>query len=111
MSAGTPQPMDASQERALLAPDRERINEVDHKIIALLGERFDIVRDVAALKLKHGIHPVLPDRIEEVVQRARAGAVKAGFDPDVAEKIYRILIAGAIDLETDVAKSGKSGSR
>ncbi len=110
MSAGTIQPMDAAKERALLAPDRARINEIDNKIIALLGERFNVVRDVAALKAQHGIHPVLPDRIDEVVQRARAGAVKAGFDPNVAEKIYRILIAGAIDLETDVAK-GKHNPR
>jgi isochorismate pyruvate lyase len=93
------QGMQKAEERALLGPLRERIDSVDSRIAALLAERFAIVRKVAAVKAEHGIAPVLPDRIAEVVGRARTKADAAGFDPDVAEQIYRILIDAACRLE------------
>jgi chorismate mutase-like protein len=89
------------EEKALLAPYRIKIDALDAQIVTLLGARFDIVRDVAALKAQHGIHPILPDRIEEVVQHARAKAEKSGVDPKLIEQIYRILIDAACQLETD----------
>ncbi|MDB5395880.1 MAG: Chorismate mutase, type [Rhodospirillales bacterium] len=90
-----------TKERALLAPYRIKIDALDAQIVTLLGARFDVVRDVAALKAEHGIHPILPDRIEEVVQHARAKAQKSGVDPKLIEQIYRILIDAACQLETD----------
>jgi len=87
------------EERKLLAPYRAKIDALDSQIVTLLGERFDVVRDVAALKAEHGIQPILPDRIEEVVQRARAKAEKAGVDPKLVEQIYRIMIDAACRLE------------
>ena len=96
--------------RALLAPYRRRIDELDAQIIALLGERFAVVRQVAALKAEHGIHPVLADRLEQVVIQAKDHAVRAGFDPAVAELIYRVLLDAACRMEADLIPANRAAS-
>ena len=93
------------QERAMLAPYRARIDALDQQIVALLGERFGIIKEVAKLKAEHGIAPILPYRVEEVVHNARTKAEKAGVDPDLVEKIYRIIIDTACQQEEDFARA------
>jgi isochorismate pyruvate lyase len=93
------------QEKALMAPYRARIDALDAQIVALLGQRFGIINDVAKLKAKNGIAPILPYRVEEVVRNARARAEKAGVDPDLVEKIYRIIIDTACQQEEDYARA------
>jgi isochorismate pyruvate lyase len=93
------------QEKALLAPYRAKLDGLDAQIVALLGQRFDVIREVAKLKAEHGIAPILPDRIEEVVSHARAKAEKAGVDPKLVEQIYRIIIATACDEEEKYARA------
>ena len=93
------------QEKALMAPYRARIDDLDAQIVALLGQRFGIINEVAKLKAERGIAPILPARIEEVVAHARARAEKAGVDPDLVEKIYRIIIDTACKQEEDYARA------
>jgi len=105
MTSQTPTPLTPEQQAALLTPYRVRINALDTEIVGLIGKRFDVVREVAALKAEHGIAPILPDRIEEVVARARAKAEEEGVDPKLVEQIYRIMIDEACKLEADYAKA------
>jgi isochorismate pyruvate lyase len=104
----TEQPMTKptpDEEKALLAPYRAKIDTLDAQIVALLGERFGVIRDVAKLKAEHGIAPILPDRIEEVVSHARARAEKAGVDPKLVEQIYRIIIDTACKEEEEYSRA------
>ena len=101
----TSKPPTQDEQKALLAPYRAKLDVLDAQIVALLGERFGIIRDVAKLKAEHGIAPILPDRVEEVVQHARAKAEKAGVDPALVEKIYRIIIDTACQEEEDYARA------
>lgn len=94
--------------RALLAPYRRRIDALDERIVALLGERFAVVRQVAALKAEHGIHPILADRLDQVVVQAKDHAVRAGLDPDVVERIYRILLDAACRMEADLIPADRA---
>jgi len=103
MTTGKAALLTQDQQRTLLAPYRARLDTLDTQIVELLGKRFDVVREVAALKAENGIAPILPDRIEEVVARARAKAVEEGVDPMLVEQIYRIIIDAACRLETDYA--------
>jgi chorismate mutase len=93
------------QEKAMLAPYRARIDALDNQVVALLGERFGIISEVAKLKAEHGIAPILPYRVEEVVHNARVRAEKAHVDPDLVEKIYRIIIDTACQQEEDYARA------
>jgi chorismate mutase-like protein len=105
MTTQSPGKLTQDQEKALLAPYRARIDALDAQIVALLGQRFGIIREVAALKAEHGIAPILPDRIEEVVSHARTKAEKAGVDPRLAEQIYRIIIDTACREEEDYSRA------
>jgi len=78
---------------------RKAIDGIDGALIALFAKRFDEVKKVAVEKHKHGLPAVVPARIEAIVKRIRADAEKAGFPPDVAEKIWRLLINEMIAFE------------
>jgi isochorismate pyruvate lyase len=93
------------EEKAMLAPYRAKIDAQDAQIVALLGERFGVIRDVAKLKAEHGIAPILPERVEQVVQHAREKAEKAGVDPKLVEQIYRIIIDTACKQEEEYASA------
>lgn len=108
MSHDSPTTLTPEQQRALLAPYRARLDVLDAQIVDLLGKRFDIIREVAALKAEHGIPPILPDRIEEVVARAKAKAAQAGLDPKLAEQIYRIIIDEACRQEEAYAHGART---
>jgi isochorismate pyruvate lyase len=99
------------EEKALLAPYRAKIDALDAQIVGLLGQRFDVIRDVAKLKAEHGIAPILPYRVEEVVSHARARAEKAGVDPELVEKIYRIIIDTACQEEEDYARAQQAKTK
>ena len=93
------------QEKAVMAPYRARIDALDAQIVALLGQRFGIIGEVAKLKAERGIAPILPARVEEVVAHARTRAEQAGVDPNLVEKIYRIIIDTACQQEEDYARA------
>jgi chorismate mutase len=99
-------PPDAKQR---LAPYREEIDRLDNEIIRLIGERFAVVRQVAVLKHRYGIHPVLTDRVEEVLERARQAADSAGFAPEIANQIYRLLITESCRIEAEEAVPDEPG--
>ena len=100
-----PTPPSPEETQKLMAPYRERIDALDIEIVALLGKRFDVIREVAIFKAQHGIHPIQPARIEEVVQRARTQAEKSGVDADLIEKLYRVIIQKACDEEEEYART------
>jgi organic hydroperoxide reductase OsmC/OhrA len=51
-----------------------------------------------------------PDRQAEVVAAARARARAAGLDADVAEQVWRAMVAGFVDLELRVHADGREPS-
>lgn len=107
-NAKPPSPEDT---KALMAPYRARIDTLDAQIVALLGGRFGVIHEVAVFKAQHGIHPIQPARIEEVVQHARAQAEKSGVDPNLIEKLYRIIIQTACDEEEKYARAQEAKGR
>ena len=75
-----------------LAQLRDRIDDVDRRIIALLAERLRIVEDVAVAKLA-GASPFRDrSREEALLLRLRAHATAAGLDPHEIERLYRVVM-------------------
>jgi len=105
VAISNPHPPSPEETTTLMAPYRARIDSLDAQIVALLGKRFDVIHEVAVFKAQHGIHPIQPARIEEVVQHARAQAEKSGVDPNLIEKLYRIIIQNACDEEEKYARA------
>lgn len=84
---------------AALAPLRARIDAVDAEIVRLLARRMEIVEEVIAIKARAGIPAALPDRVEEVVRKARREAEAAGVPADLAETLWRAMVDWIIAYE------------
>ncbi|HEU4614057.1 MAG TPA: prephenate dehydratase [Kofleriaceae bacterium] len=71
---------------------RDRIDEVDRKIIALIAERLRIVEDVALAKLDAASPFRDREREERLLLRLREHATEAGIDPHEIERLYRVVM-------------------
>lgn len=78
------------------APDlsslRDRIDEVDRRIIALLADRLKIVEGVIEAKLATAAPFRDREREEALITRLRHVAVEAGVDPHQVERMYRVVM-------------------
>jgi isochorismate pyruvate lyase len=86
-------------EKDALASCRSEIDALDAELVRLLGRRIEVVERVIAIKQAHAIPALLPDRVEEVVAHVREEAEVCGAPPDLAEKLYRALIAWTVEYE------------
>ncbi|PCH99838.1 MAG: hypothetical protein COB76_04800 [Alphaproteobacteria bacterium] len=81
---------------------RQRIDTLDKEIMRLLGERFQVVREVGRIKTEKDITIVQTARCKEVLDHVAALGEAHDFAPDVARHIYTILIDYAHDLENEI---------
>ncbi len=81
-----------------LAAVRARIDQLDAELVRLLTLRQVQVSRAASLK-KDAAAVHAPARQAEVLERVRQRATAEGLDPDVAEQIWRAMIAGFVSLE------------
>ena len=88
-----------------LKPFRKEIDDLDDQILKLLGKRFDVVRKVAKVKIKHDIPAFLGDRVTQVRERAATNGLKYGIDPDFMRTLYTFIIYQSCAIE-DLMKSG-----
>jgi prephenate dehydrogenase len=71
---------------------RDRIEQVDREIIALIGERVHLAREVGAVKRELGVPTLDPAREALVVRRAGALAREAGVGDEDVRYIFWHLI-------------------
>ena len=88
----------------ILKPYRARIDALDDQIIDLLIERIGIIEEVGHLKARENIPATLPDRVEQVRERAAARAAAGGLDPDLVRALYTILIDYSCNFEEEIKK-------
>jgi chorismate mutase len=92
----------------VLKPYRAQIDALDDQIIDLLAERLRVIDDVAEIKAARDIPAVLEDRVQEVIERCAARAAERGVDPELARRIYAVIVAWCCDLENDYIHSNRS---
>ncbi|AXT26837.1 chorismate mutase [Ruegeria sp. AD91A] len=81
---------------------RAEIDKLDRQLIEMLVTRASYIDRASQLKPGEGLPARIPERVEEVVQRVRANSDALGMDPDLAEKLWRILIDWSIAREERV---------
>lgn len=80
------------QECTNITEVRNEIDRIDARIIALLGERFEYVKEVVKYKDSNAKSIEATDRRNAVIESRRKWATEAGVDPDVVGSIYNDLI-------------------
>ncbi len=91
--------MKAPQDCANMAELRVEIDALDRQIVELLARRVTYIDRAAELKPAEGLPARIDERVEAVVAKVRATARDAGFDPDLAEAMWRRMIDWSIARE------------
>lgn len=74
---------------------RRRIVELDGRLIALVGERRELVLEVGRVKAALGVPVLDPAREAAVVRRAAEAAREAGVDEELVRDVVWRIIASA----------------
>jgi chorismate mutase/prephenate dehydratase len=84
-----------------LAPLRQKIDELDHRIVDLLNQRARIVVEIGKVKHQSGTPVYAPDREKVVLERIRKANKEVGgpLPNSCLEAIYRELMSGSFALE------------
>ncbi|HVQ60322.1 MAG TPA: chorismate mutase [Solirubrobacterales bacterium] len=85
-----------------LEPFRRRLDVIDDEIARLLGERFDICREVAVYKSEHEIPMMQPNRVEEVRARYLARGAEVGLPAEFMADLFDLLIAATCKAEDEL---------
>lgn len=83
----------------LLKHLRVEIDEIDEKILDLLGRRFQIVNEVGHIKVEHNLSVVQHERAKQVVERAMRMAEERGVNPFFVRSFYESMIDEAHIIE------------
>jgi chorismate mutase len=81
---------------------RERLDPIDEEIARLLGERFEICREVARYKSERGIPMMQPERVAEVRTRYLARGADANLPADFTGDLFELLIGATCKLEDEL---------
>lgn len=78
-----------------LNPQRDRIDQIDTKILDLLSERNEIVEEVTAKKIANQLPVYVPQRENEKTNAFREKATQRRLDPDWAEDFLRMIMSAS----------------
>ena len=95
-----------------LEPYRRRLDGLDDEIARLLGERFEVCRQIARYKLEHEIPMMQPHRVEAVRERYLARGEEASLPAEFSSDLFELLIAATCKEEDELmaALDASSGS-
>lgn len=85
-----------------LAPFRGRLDFLDGEILRLLGDRFDVCRQVAYHKREHDIPMMQPQRVVEVRERYLRRGAEANLPGDFAATLFELLIGATCEMEDEL---------
>ncbi|HEY1854988.1 MAG TPA: chorismate mutase [Solirubrobacterales bacterium] len=85
-----------------LQPFRDRLDVIDDEISRLLGERFQICREVAVYKSEHEIPMMQPNRVEVVRRRYLERGGRAHLPADFTGDLFDLLIAATCREEDEL---------
>ena len=93
---------------------RQRVNDLDRQLIALVAERKAVSEEVARVKRATGKPTRDYEREREVIMGVRAIAEERGVSPALAEQLLRLLIRSSLATQEQasvVAHGAGSGRR
>lgn len=74
-----------------LQKPREEIDELDAKIVALLGERWKLVEEVTRIKKEHDLPPLQPARFAELLEDVKSQARDQGIPEEMIEEMWHSI--------------------
>lgn len=78
---------------------RAAIDELDLELARMLARRTRMIDRAAQIKAGVGLPARIDERVEEVARKARENAAQVGYDPDLAEDLWRLMMEHFIAQE------------
>jgi 4-amino-4-deoxychorismate mutase len=94
--------MSTPQGTSGLDPFRRRLDVLDEQIARLLGERFDICREVAEYKRENDVPMMQPKRVVEVRERYLRRGAEVDLPPEFTAALFELLIGATCTLEDEL---------
>jgi chorismate mutase len=85
-----------------LAPFRARLDEIDAELVDLLGERFQICREVAVHKSENEIDMMQPGRVEIVRARYLQHGAEVDLPGEFTAGFFDLMIAATCRAEDEL---------
>ena len=85
-----------------LSDFRSRLNTLDENLLDLLGERYDICREVAKYKKAESIPMMQSARVREVKERCAQLGIQRQLDPGFVKKLYTLIIDESCRIEDEI---------
>ncbi|HET9162997.1 MAG TPA: chorismate mutase [Solirubrobacterales bacterium] len=93
-----------------LEPYRRRLDGLDDEIARLLGERFEVCREIARYKLAHEIPMMQPHRVDAVRERYLARGAEAQLPAEFCGDLFELLIAATCKEEDELMAALQASS-
>lgn len=93
-----------------LEPYRRRLDRLDDEIARLLGERFEVCREIARYKLAHEIPMMQPHRVDAVRERYLARGEEAKLPAEFSVGLFELLIAATCKEEDELMAALETSS-
>ncbi len=88
-----------------LDPFRRRLDTLDEQIPRLLGERFEVCREIALHKRTHGIPMMQPERVAQVRARYLARGAEFQLPEDFTAVLFDLMIAATCRMEDELIEA------
>jgi len=89
-----------------LAEVRDEIDKLDDRIVELIAERNNYIKQAA--RFKDTIAEVkAPDRIDAVIQRLRHKALELDLSPNLIADLYKMMIDEMVETEIAELRNAK----
>ena len=92
-----------------LAPFRARLDEIDAQVVDLLGERFQICREVAVHKSENEIDMMQPGRVEIVRARYLQHGAEVDLPADFTAGFFDLMIDATCRAEDELMERLAAG--
>jgi len=81
---------------------RKEIDSLDMELLSILSKRMGLIPKVAEYKKKNNVQRIQISREEEIITSKRKIAEELSINPDLAEKIMKLIIADAHRIEKEI---------
>jgi chorismate mutase len=85
-----------------LAPFRARLDQIDARLVDMLGERFQICREVAVYKAENEIAMMQPGRVEIVRARYLQHGAEVDLPADFTAGLFDLMIDATCRAEDEL---------
>lgn len=83
---------------------RLRLDDLDDQVARLLGERFEVCREIARYKRANDIPMMQPDRVAQVRSRYLARGAEVNLPADFTADLFELMIAATCKMEDELIR-------